>query len=64
MDATKKEETLNHVATTDKIALVADADLVIEAMIEDFEIKRKMFVELDSEGRYRHGLQTWFGTSC
>jgi len=48
MDAAKKEETLNHVATTDKIALMADADLVIEAVIEDFEIKRKIFAELDS----------------
>jgi 3-hydroxybutyryl-CoA dehydrogenase len=48
MDTAKKEEALNHVATTDKIALMADADLVIEAVIEDFEIKRKIFAELDA----------------
>lgn len=48
LDAYKKDDILNRIATSDKINSLANADLAIEAVIEDFEIKRKIIEELDS----------------
>jgi 3-hydroxybutyryl-CoA dehydrogenase len=48
MDAPMKEQILSRIVTTGKMELMADADLVIEAVVEDFEIKSKIFSILDS----------------
>jgi 3-hydroxybutyryl-CoA dehydrogenase len=48
MDAPIKEQILSRIVTTGKMEVMADADLVIEAVIEDFEIKSKIFATLDS----------------
>jgi 3-hydroxybutyryl-CoA dehydrogenase len=48
MDAPMKEQILSRIVTTGKMELMADADLVIEAVIEDFEIKSMIFGALDS----------------
>ncbi|MDD5169254.1 MAG: 3-hydroxyacyl-CoA dehydrogenase family protein [Syntrophales bacterium] len=48
MDASLKEQILNRIVTTGKTELMADVDLVIEAVVEDFNIKSKIFSALDS----------------
>jgi len=45
--ADAKAQILNRVKTTTKIADTADSDLIIEAAIENMEIKKKIFKELD-----------------
>jgi 3-hydroxybutyryl-CoA dehydrogenase len=47
-DAAQKEPTLSRVIATDKLTDMTDCDLVIEAVLEDFEIKSKVFASLDS----------------
>lgn len=42
-----KTETLSKIKTTTKISDVADSDLIIEAAVENMEIKKKIFKELD-----------------
>ncbi|MDQ5986875.1 MAG: 3-hydroxyacyl-CoA dehydrogenase [Syntrophus sp. SKADARSKE-3] len=53
MDAATKEEILNRIRTSDKTDLMAEADLVIEAVVEDFEAKRRIFETLDEVCRER-----------
>lgn len=48
MDISKKEDILNRIVASDDMKLMADADLIIEAVIEDFEIKKRIFAQLDS----------------
>jgi 3-hydroxybutyryl-CoA dehydrogenase len=44
----EKEEIMKNIQTTTDINDVKDADLVIEAAVENMEIKKKIFKELDS----------------
>lgn len=46
-DAAAKEPILSRIMTTEKLADMAQADLIIEAASEDFEIKKKIFGMLD-----------------
>jgi 3-hydroxybutyryl-CoA dehydrogenase len=43
----QREAGLTNVATAGEVAAAADADLVIEAVLENLEIKKKVFIELD-----------------
>ncbi|MCM1990149.1 3-hydroxybutyryl-CoA dehydrogenase [Oceanirhabdus seepicola] len=43
----KKEEILSNISGTTDIKLVDDCDLIIEAAVENMEIKKKIFKELD-----------------
>lgn len=43
----KKEQTLNNISFTTELGKAADADLVLEAIVENVEIKKKLFKELD-----------------
>jgi 3-hydroxybutyryl-CoA dehydrogenase len=43
----QKAKTLSHILTTTDIAPLADADLVIEAVVENLELKKQVFAELD-----------------
>ena len=47
MEEAKKNEILGNMTFTSDLALVADADLVVEAAVENLEIKKKIFAELD-----------------
>lgn len=48
IDETKKEETLDRITTfTDTAKAVAEVDLVVEAVPENFELKKKVFAEID-----------------
>lgn len=42
-----KEEILSRIKLSDKLEPAKDADLVIEAVVENFDIKKKVFSELD-----------------
>ncbi len=46
--AEQKQVTLGRIKTTDRLEDFKEADLVIEAVIEDLELKKKLFVELDN----------------
>lgn len=48
MDEAKKADLLAHVTFTTDLKVAADADLVVEAAIENLEIKKSIFAELDS----------------
>lgn len=48
MDEAKKADILAHMSFTTDLAAAADADLVVEAAIENLEIKKNIFAELDS----------------
>lgn len=48
MDEDKKAAILSHMSFTTDLAAAADADLVVEAAIENLEIKKSIFAELDS----------------
>ena len=48
MDEAKKADILAHMSFTTDLAAAADADLVVEAAIENLEIKKSIFAELDS----------------
>ncbi len=43
----QREAALTNVTTAGQVAAAADADLVVEAVVENLEIKRQVFVELD-----------------
>jgi 3-hydroxybutyryl-CoA dehydrogenase len=43
----EREATLGRISATDRIRAVADADLVIEAVFEDLEVKRGLWAEVD-----------------
>jgi 3-hydroxybutyryl-CoA dehydrogenase len=44
----QREAGLTNVATAGEVAAAADADLVIEAVLENLEIKKKVFIKLDN----------------
>ena len=48
MDEEKKAAILSHMSFTTDLAAAADADLVVEAAIENLDIKKSIFAELDS----------------
>ena len=48
LDEAKKAELLSHMSFTTELAAAADADLVVEAAIENLDIKKSIFAELDS----------------
>ena len=48
MDEDKKAAILSHMSFTTDLAAAADADLVVEAAIENLDIKKSIFAELDS----------------
>ena len=43
----EKKEILGRVSTSTELSAAADADLVVEAVFEDFDVKTKIFGELD-----------------
>lgn len=43
----QREAGLTNIVTAGEVAAAADADLVIEAVLENLEIKKKVFIELD-----------------
>ena len=47
MDEAKKAEILSHMSFTTDLNQAADADLVVEAAIENLDIKKSIFAELD-----------------
>ncbi len=47
LDATAREEILDRIAATDQLAAAADADLVVEAIFEDEDVKRALWAEID-----------------
>ena len=47
LDEAKKAEILSHMSFTTELAAAADADLVVEAAIENLDIKKSIFAELD-----------------
>ncbi|MEQ2457063.1 3-hydroxybutyryl-CoA dehydrogenase [Flavonifractor hominis] len=47
MDEAKKADILAHMTFTTDLNLAADADLVVEAAIENLDIKKSIFAELD-----------------
>ena len=48
MDEAAKAELLSHMTFTTDLGLAADADLVVEAAVENLDIKKSIFAELDS----------------
>ncbi|MFC1943100.1 3-hydroxyacyl-CoA dehydrogenase family protein [Chloroflexota bacterium] len=44
----QKEEALNQLKTTTNVADLKDADLVVEAVAEDIDVKKSVFAELDA----------------
>ena len=47
MDAAKQSEILGNMTFTTSMQCAADADLVLEAIVEKLEVKRSLFAELD-----------------
>ncbi len=47
LDPTTAQDVADRIAATDRIAAVAEADLVIEAVVEDEAVKRALWAELD-----------------
>ena len=47
LSAEEKQKTLDRIATTTELKNLETADLIIEAIFEDLELKRKVFKELD-----------------
>ena len=47
MDEAKKAEILGNMTFTSELASAADADLVVEAAVENLDVKKKIFAELD-----------------
>lgn len=47
LNADQKTEIMNRVTGTTEMSALADVDFVIEAVIEDLDLKRKVFSELD-----------------
>ncbi len=47
LDPTTAQDVADRIAATDRIAAVAEADLVIEAVFEDEAVKRTLWAELD-----------------
>jgi 3-hydroxybutyryl-CoA dehydrogenase len=51
LDATARDEALARITPTDRLADVADADLVIEAVFEDLGVKQTLWAQLDAQAR-------------
>ena len=47
MEEAKKAEILGNMTFTSELASAADADLVVEAAVENLDVKKKIFAELD-----------------
>jgi 3-hydroxybutyryl-CoA dehydrogenase len=47
LDATVRQEILDRIAATDRVVAAAEADLVVEAIVEDEDTKRALWAELD-----------------
>jgi 3-hydroxybutyryl-CoA dehydrogenase len=47
LDATVRQEILDRIAATDRVAAAAEADLVVEAIVEDESAKLALWAELD-----------------
>jgi 3-hydroxybutyryl-CoA dehydrogenase len=47
LDATARQEILDRIAATDRIAAAAEADLVVEAIFEDEDAKRALWASID-----------------
>ena len=47
LDAEDRDRALDRIQTTDDIAVLAGCDLVVESVVEDLEVKRQLFAELD-----------------
>ncbi len=47
LDAAARDEILGRIDVTDELTAVADADLVIEAVFEDVEVKTTLWAEID-----------------
>ena len=47
IDEAKKAEILGNMSFTTDLAVAADADLVLEAILENLEVKQNLFKELD-----------------
>ncbi|MEM9712263.1 MAG: 3-hydroxyacyl-CoA dehydrogenase family protein, partial [Actinomycetota bacterium] len=48
LSADDRDATMARITTTDELDALADCDLVIESVVEDLEVKRLLFAELDS----------------
>lgn len=48
LDAAARDATLAHLSFTTRVADLKDCDIVIEAVVEDVELKRSMWKELDA----------------
>jgi 3-hydroxybutyryl-CoA dehydrogenase len=48
LEAAEAAEVLGRVTATDHLGELVDCDLVIESVVEDLEVKRSLFAELDS----------------
>jgi 3-hydroxybutyryl-CoA dehydrogenase len=51
IDAAERDAILARVSATDDLAAVADADLVIEAVFEDLDVKRGLWASIDERAR-------------
>src|SRR3954454_625079 len=47
LEAADRDATLSRVTATDKLHALADCDLVIESVVEDLEVKKTLFRELE-----------------
>ena len=47
----EKEAVLSHILTASDLSVAGEADIVIECIVEDLEIKKKLFAELDKLAR-------------
>lgn len=48
LDADERDAIVGRISVTDQLADLADCDLVIESVVEDLEVKRELFAQLDA----------------
>jgi 3-hydroxybutyryl-CoA dehydrogenase len=58
LDAADRDAALRHLSLTTELADLADCDLVIEAVLEELDLKREVFAELDAVTRPEAVLAT------
>jgi 3-hydroxybutyryl-CoA dehydrogenase len=51
LSAEERDATLARISATDRVAVVAEADLVIEAVFEDLAVKRRLWAEVDGHAQ-------------
>jgi 3-hydroxybutyryl-CoA dehydrogenase len=51
LSSEERDATLARISATDRVAVVAEADLVIEAVFEDLEVKRRLWAEVDGHAQ-------------